>query len=85
MLERMFENICQSLGSSDTGDTDVEAWRTELQRRRVHASRGGMQLIRQLPDLDLKPVWLDGIERGHVAVYDRLATAGRARFPRSPL
>ena len=85
MLERRFENICQALGSSDTSDTDLEAWRTELQRRRLDASRIGMQLIRQLPDLDLKPVWLDGIERGHVAVYDRLATAGRARSPCSPL
>ena len=83
VLERRFESICQSLGNSDAADSDLEEWRAEMQRRRADASRVGMQLIRQLPRLDLKPVWLGGIEGGCLAVYDRLATAGRARSPPS--
>ena len=83
--ERVASMIGQLTVGSSTADPDLEAWRADLQQRRADAGRVGLQLSRRLPDLDLKPVWLDGVSRGYLATYDRLATAGRARSPRTHL
>ena len=79
MMERRLANIGQPIGGLSTVDPDLEAWREDLQRRRVDAAKIGLQLTRRLPDLDLKPVWLDDVEGNQLAMYDQLATAGRAR------
>jgi hypothetical protein len=47
--------------------------------RRAGAShcRAPRQLTRQLPDLDLKPVWLAGVDGATFDFYERLAAANR--------
>ena len=68
-------------------DPDLELWRADIQRRRHDAGKVAWQLTRQLPDLDLKPVWLAGVDGATFTFYERLAAANRnqrsERFQRS--
>ena len=88
--EERFANLSLEASKGFGGgrtDPDLEAWRADLQRRREDAGRVGWQLTRRLPDLDLKPVWLEGVEGGYLAMYERLAAAEalRVRSPHAPM
>ena len=54
-------------------DADMAAYRADVAERREHAGRVGWQICREIPDKDIKPVWLSEVGSGKLAMFERLA------------